>query len=96
MPWAGYPPSRNPAYGTPEWKTARTRCLRSANWRCELRIEGVCIGTATEADHIDGLANDPHHQRLQAACKPCHHHKTAREGAAARVSSDPDPIPCDW
>jgi hypothetical protein len=93
MPWTGYPGSRNPAYGSAEWKMARTRCLRDANWRCEIRIEGKCIGTATEADHADGLANDPHHQRLRAACKPCHRYVTARQGHAAQASADPAPAP---
>ena|SRR6266700_5868887 len=93
MPWRGYPSS--PAYGTAEYKRAREACLRRARWRCELRLEG-CQGAASEADHIDGLANDPHHQRMRAVCTSCHRKRTAEQGNEARrgstrKSSDPAP-----
>jgi 5-methylcytosine-specific restriction endonuclease McrA len=34
---------------------------------------------AVTIDHIYGLAADPQHQHLQAACKPCHDAKTSGE-----------------
>jgi 5-methylcytosine-specific restriction endonuclease McrA len=75
---------KDPAYGSAEWKRARAACLKRARWRCELAIEGVCTGTATEADHLLGLANDPQHTALAAACKPCHQQRTAAQGNEAK------------
>lgn len=93
MPWRGYPSS--PAYGTPEYRRARAACLKRARWRCQIRLEG-CQGAASEADHVYGLAADPHHQHLQAACTSCHRKKTAQQGNDAkrgggRKASDPPP-----
>ena len=80
------------------WRRRRLECLRRANWRCEIRIEGVCIGAASQADHIDGADNDPQHRNLRAACDPCHKKVTAQQGQGfraqgARVAKDPDPRP---
>lgn len=91
MPWKAS--DKDPAYGTAAWKRARTACLRNANWRCEIRIDGVCIGAATQADHIYGLANDRDHKHLRAACTPCHRHVTARQGGRNGGNGDPEPSP---
>jgi 5-methylcytosine-specific restriction endonuclease McrA len=91
MPWETA--RKDPAYGTAAWRNARDACLRRVNWRCEIRIEGVCIGAASEADHIDQLANDPQHKRLRAACKPCHRAVTAQQGGGARGHQAADPAP---
>lgn len=94
MPWETA--RKDPAYGTAAWRNARDACLRRANWRCEIRIPNVCIGAATEADHIDRLANDPEHKRLRAACTPCHRAVTAQQGGGARgrqAAADPAPQP---
>lgn len=93
MPWDTA--RKDPAYGTAEWKRARLACLKRARWRCQLRLEG-CQGAASEADHIYGLANDPHHQHLRAVCTSCHRKRTAEQGNEARrggtrKSSDPAP-----
>jgi 5-methylcytosine-specific restriction endonuclease McrA len=89
MPWPAA--KKSPAYGTPAWKRARLECLRRARWRCEIRTEGICIGTASQADHILGLEHDPHHTQLRAACKPCHAKITAQQGHdARRGGTDPD------
>ncbi len=104
MPWR--PQDRRASYGA-DYRRKRDAAMRNANWRCEIRIEGICIGAASECDHIDGVANDPDHLRLRAACKPCHAHVTARQrgpraprdpGPVSRTNwdADPDPIPCDW
>jgi len=92
MPWRDYPSS--PAYNTAEYKRARAACLRQAKWRCQWRFPGICTGAATEADHVDGLASDPHHRNLKASCTPCHRKRTAEQGHEARRgtgSADPEP-----
>jgi hypothetical protein len=89
VPWESA--RKDPAYGSAEWKRAREACLRRANWRCEIRLPGVCAGTAREADHIYGLAADPRHEHLRAACSPCHAQVSSRQGnAASRGGADPD------
>lgn len=90
MPWRGYPSS--PEYGKPEWKRARAACLKRARWRCEIKLEG-CQGAASEADHTYGLANDPYHQHLRAACTSCHAKVTAQQGHDARRGARRDPEP---
>lgn len=90
MPWR--PKDRqNTGYSTAEYKRKRLACLRRANWRCEIRIPGVCIGTASQADHIHGIASDPHHDFLRAACEPCHKHRTARQGGKGRSGGGDPP-----
>jgi hypothetical protein len=89
---------KDPAYNTTEWRRARDACLRAARWKCEIRVTGVCIGAASQADHVEQLANDPHHRNLRAACRPCHAWVTARQGnEAKRIASGhapaPDPAP---
>lgn len=88
----------DPAYHTAAYHRARRECMRRARWRCEIRIEGVCIGSASEADHQAGIANDPHHRTLRAACKPCHRVVTQRQSNAGRKpAADPKPQPrTDW
>lgn len=93
MPWSTA--RKSPAYSTAAWKHARLACLRRANWRCEIRLEG-CQGAASQADHVDQLANDPDHKRLRAACKSCHGKVTAQQGKGARLArapADPEPRP---
>jgi hypothetical protein len=79
MPWR--PKDRqNTGYNTAEYKRKRLACLRRANWRCEIQVPGVCIITASQADHTYGIASDPQHNHLRAACDPCHKYVTARQG----------------
>lgn len=95
MPWRNDPDKRrrdSQVYGA-DWRRARDACLHRANWRCEIQIPGVCIGAATQADHIDQAENDPGHQRLRAACTPCHAQVTARQGGGYRTPHDPEPRP---
>jgi hypothetical protein len=91
MPWETG--ARTPAYDTAEYKRARLACLKAANWRCERRIAGVCIGAATQANHRGQLANDPHHRDLEAICVPCHKVVTAEQGGGYRRPKDPAPRP---
>jgi 5-methylcytosine-specific restriction endonuclease McrA len=102
MPWRNDPEKRRQdaqRYGA-AWRRARDAQLRKANWRCEIRIQGVCIGAASEVDHVDGAENDPQHRNLRAACKPCHDKVTAQQGGgfrSRRVPRDPDPRPrTEW
>lgn len=74
---------KDPAYGSAAWKRARAACLQRARYRCELGLDG-CQGTATEADHINGLAADPQHQHLRAVCTSCHRKRTAEQANAGR------------
>ena len=91
MPWR--PEDRRQNYDA-EYRRKRDACLRRARWRCEIQLEGICIRAASQADHIDGIANDPHHDRLRAACEPCHKHVTARQGnKGKRGGADPQPTP---
>lgn len=84
----------HPAYHTAAYRRARHECLKRARWRCEIRIEGVCIGTASEADHAAGIASDPLHKTLRAACKPCHRYMTQKQSNAGRKGpADPKPQP---
>ena len=71
------------------WRSViRPRSLRRDGHRCQLRIAGVCIGTATHVDHIvpawKGGSDDD--SNLQAACRPCHGRKTGKEAAEARAA----------
>ena len=91
MPWETA--RKDPAYGRSAWKRARLRQLKAANWRCEIRGPR-CQGAASEVDHIDGLANDPHHKRLRAACSTCHGTVTAQQSNAGNGGkADPQPQP---
>ena len=97
MPWSTA--KKDPAYNTAEYRRARLECLRRARWRCQIRLEG-CQGAASEADHEAGLASDPHHRTLRAACTSCHRKVTAQQGKGARavksgrqVAPDPKPRP---
>jgi hypothetical protein len=83
---------QNKGYNTAEYRRKRDACLKGARWRCQIRVPGVCIGSASQADHEFGIANDPHHDHLRAACDPCHKHVTARQGSKSnRTLRDP---PC--
>jgi len=93
VPWESA--RKDPAYGRAAWKRAREQCLRNARWRCEIKGPG-CRGAAVIADHVYGLANDPEHRWLQAACQVCSDAKTQRESGEARRGkrqADPDPQP---
>jgi 5-methylcytosine-specific restriction endonuclease McrA len=99
VPWANTPADRAHTartYGA-KWRKARLACLRAANWRCQIRLEG-CQGAASQVDHIDQAASDPGHRNLRAACKSCHGKVTAQQGGgyripANRATADPQPTP---
>ena len=57
--------------------------LRDADWICELRYEGICIGTASEVDHIN-RGDDHSRANLRAVCWRCHAKKSSMEGHARK------------
>ena len=68
----------------PGWSsTIAPAIIRRDSGTCQLRYPDICTGTATEVDHRH-RGDDHHPSNLQAACGPCHRHKTGGEGAAAR------------
>lgn len=69
------------------WRTViRPQALARDGYRCQLAIPGLCIGHATEVDHIievsaggqDTLDN------ARSACRPCHRRRTAVSAANTR------------
>lgn len=88
MPWQTA--RKDPAYGRAPWRRARLACLRAASWRCEIRLEG-CQGAASQVDHVLGLASDPEHRVLRAACGNCHRKVTAQQGGGYRSAAKGEP-----
>lgn len=100
MPWRNDPESRRRSaetYDSPEYRRARLACLKAAKWRCQIRLEG-CQGAASQTDHTDQAANDPHHRKLRATCGSCHRKVTSQQGNDARYRgpADPKPQPLAW
>jgi 5-methylcytosine-specific restriction endonuclease McrA len=100
MPWRNDREARRRSDATynAQYRRNRTECLRRANWKCQLRIGNVCVGSATQADHIVAVADGGGNEvsNLRAACGPCHAARTAGQGNDARWanrSSDPPPSP---
>jgi 5-methylcytosine-specific restriction enzyme A len=81
QPWAGSTRrERLPA----NWESQiRPAVLARDGYRCQIRYSDVCVGAATDADHIE-RGDDHRMENLQAACGPCHQRKSSQEGAAAR------------
>lgn len=81
-----------------DWPARRKRVLARDRHACQLRIAGVCVGRATDVDHIE--QNDDHSDaNLRAACSPCHARRSSQQGTAARqrIASQrfrpSDPVP---
>jgi 5-methylcytosine-specific restriction endonuclease McrA len=65
------------------WRYLRLDVLRDADYICELRLEGVCVGTASEVDHIQ-RGDDHSRANLRAVCWRCHAKKSSAEGNARK------------
>ena len=96
MPWSNDRESRrrsSAAYSA-AYRRNRDECMRRAQWKCQLRLDG-CIGSASECDHIVSVADGGGHDlaNLRAACKPCHTKRTAEQGGGFRSSKQADPQP---
>ena len=72
------------------WRRRRLAALEAADYQCQIRGPH-CVGEATEVDHVSGIAAEPHHEYLRAACKPCHRQVTAEQAAQARRRKGADP-----
>lgn len=79
-----------PAYRR-SWLKVRAYVLRRDRYACQIGIAGVCVGVATEVDHLDPVAfygpcYDP--ARLRAACGPCNRHLGGQVAVArARIAA---------
>ena len=65
------------------WKTLRNQVLRDDNWICQIQLEGRCVGTATEVDHVNP-GDDHSRENLTSTCWRCHAKKSSMEGLAAK------------
>jgi 5-methylcytosine-specific restriction protein A len=104
MPWQNTPGDRqrsDAAYRNAEYKRNRQQCMRLANWRCQIQMEG-CAGAASQVDHIVPVSRGGTHEltNLRAACRSCHAKVTAQQGGGWRHDSnraEPQPRPAtDW
>jgi 5-methylcytosine-specific restriction endonuclease McrA len=76
----------------------RKRVLARDEYTCQLRYPGVCVGEATEVDHIVNVAQvlarggtrqqADHPSNLCGVCTECHSIKTERERATASTESN--------
>lgn len=67
-----------------DWPQRRRLVLERDQYTCRIRTPGICVGRATDADHV--IAGDDHGvEALQAACGPCHRRKSAEGGTAAQA-----------
>jgi len=86
--WRQTPPANRYAYGS-GWATIRKRVLERDGYQCQLRYADICLGKASQVDHIvqpeagggSDLAN------LRAVCVRCHARRTGRQGALAKQRS---------
>lgn len=68
-----------------DWPRVRNHVLKRDGRQC--RIAGpMCIGTATEVDHV-GDREDHRPESLRAACSPCHLDRSSRQGAGASAQA---------
>lgn len=65
-----------------EYFRARAIVMRRDGRQCRIRTPGLCIGTATECDHVgDRLDHSP--ENMRAACTPCHRDRSSQQGGQA-------------
>jgi 5-methylcytosine-specific restriction endonuclease McrA len=72
---------------TSDHRRRRLRILGRAGYRCEIRYEGICLGAASEFDHVVpvGEGGSDTDMNGQAACVPCHRRKSAIEARRAQL-----------
>lgn len=65
-----------------EYFRNRALVMKRDGRQCQIRTPGLCIGTATDCDHIgDRLDHRP--ENMRAACNPCHLERSGRQGGQA-------------
>jgi len=85
--WSNPPPANLYAYGG-SWPVIRKKVLERDGYHCQLRFPDICIGKATEVDHIiqpeAGGGNDLANLRGCVRAVPCQAHgPTGSVGQAA-------------
>lgn len=72
---------------TPEHRRRRLRVLGRAGYRCEIRYDGICQGTATDCDHVVPITEggSDTDMNCQAACRRCHARKAAIEARRSQL-----------
>lgn len=62
------------------WRRLVARVLALKGDQCTLRYPGICLGTATTADHVIPVAEGGRDElaNLVPACVPCNRHKGKR------------------
>ena len=83
--WTKKPPANAYAYGG-GWGELRLRVLKRDGYQCQLRYADICLGKASQVDHIvqpeAGGTNAL--ENLRAVCRRCHARRTGRQGALAK------------
>jgi 5-methylcytosine-specific restriction protein A len=83
--WSRPPPANLYAYGS-GWQAVRKRVLERDGYQCQLRYADICVGRASQVDHIvqpeAGGTNDL--ANLRAVCRRCHARRTGQQGALAK------------
>lgn len=93
IPWQKTESSPDRSYlDTAEWARQRRRVLYRDNTHgggCQGRYVDDCTGVAEQVDHISPVWYTGHDEvddnDLQGLCKPCHGHKTSRDGYFAKM-----------
>lgn len=93
IPWQKTEDSPDRSYlKTAEWNRQRIRVLfrdNTYNGGCQGRYVDECLGVATTVDHIAPVwyvgFDEVDDNDLQGLCKPCHDHKSSRDGYFAKM-----------
>ena len=84
--WARRPPPANQYAYRGDWPERVKRVLARDDRRCQLGFADICVGRASQVDHIvrpaDGGTSDL--ANLRAVCAPCHARRTGQQGALAK------------
>lgn len=65
-----------------EYFRNRAHVMKRDGRQCQIRTPGLCIGAATDCDHIgDRLDHSP--ENMRASCNPCHLQRSGQQGGAA-------------
>ena len=79
-------PVHDPFYSTSAWRQLRPRILDRDGHECQIRVKGICVGYATEVDHIVPRSVDPSlalvPDNLRAACRACNGDRGGKLGAS--------------
>jgi 5-methylcytosine-specific restriction protein A len=86
--WSKRSDQERPDTSRAEHRRVRDAALTRDGHQCQLRLD-CCIGTATELDHIVSKADGGPTTAAngQAACKPCHARRSARQGGQASAQA---------